>query len=171
MLMGSMFLLPVFTQEMLHYSATQSGIVLLPRTLAMMVASPFVGKLYNQTQPACLVGVRHAADRARLLDAGRHHARRPRRAICSGRSRSPASAFAFLFVPLTTAALSNVPRATARRRRRRQQLRAPDRRLDRPLDLRDAVHAATARRRRAALAIDVTVLRPEVAAQLRRRRS
>ena len=38
MLMGSMFLLPVFCQESLHYTATLSGIVLMPRTLAMMVA-------------------------------------------------------------------------------------------------------------------------------------
>ena len=44
MLMGSMFLLPVFTQEMMRFSATQSGIVLLPRTIAMMVAAPIVGR-------------------------------------------------------------------------------------------------------------------------------
>jgi hypothetical protein len=55
MLMGSMFLLPVFTQEMMKFSATQSGIVLLPRTIAMMIASPFVGRLYNQIRPAYLV--------------------------------------------------------------------------------------------------------------------
>ena len=45
MLMGSMFLLPVFTQESLHYTATLSGVVLLPRTLAMMFMSPFVGRM------------------------------------------------------------------------------------------------------------------------------
>src|SRR6185503_14616549 len=56
MLMGSMFLLPVFAQESLHYTATLSGIVLMPRTLAMMAASPFIGKIYNKIQPAFVVG-------------------------------------------------------------------------------------------------------------------
>ena len=50
--MGSMFLLPVFTQESLHYTATQSGIVLMPRTLAMMAVSPIVGRIYNQRAAA-----------------------------------------------------------------------------------------------------------------------
>src|SRR5579862_3849657 len=45
MLMGSMFLLPVFCQEILHYTATLSGIVLMPRTLAMMAVSPLVGRM------------------------------------------------------------------------------------------------------------------------------
>src|SRR5262249_18781157 len=56
MLMGSMFLLPVFAQESLHYTATLSGIVLMPRTLAMMAMSPIVGRLYNKVQPAFIVG-------------------------------------------------------------------------------------------------------------------
>src|SRR5262249_30525426 len=57
MLMGSMFLLPVFAQETLHYTATLSGIVLMPRTLAMMVVSPVIGRIYNRVQPAVIVGV------------------------------------------------------------------------------------------------------------------
>src|SRR4029077_11807755 len=56
MLMGSMFLLPVFAQESLHYTATLSGVVLMPRTLAMMAMSPIVGRLYNRVQPAFIVG-------------------------------------------------------------------------------------------------------------------
>src|SRR3954471_13475021 len=55
MLMGSMFLLPVFTQELMRFSPTQSGILLLPRTIAMMIASPFVGRLYNSVRPSWLV--------------------------------------------------------------------------------------------------------------------
>ena len=35
----SMFLLPVFMQELLGFTAMQSGIALMPRTLAMMFAS------------------------------------------------------------------------------------------------------------------------------------
>ena len=52
-----MFLLPVFAQEILHYTATLSGIVLMPRTLAMMAMSPFIGRIYNKVQPAWIVGV------------------------------------------------------------------------------------------------------------------
>jgi MFS transporter, DHA2 family, multidrug resistance protein len=109
MLMGSMFLLPVFTQEMLHFSATQSGIVLLPRTLAMMVASPFVGRLYNKTSPAMLVGA------GILLTALGCWMQADINLMTSTSDlfwplAITGVGFAFLFVPLTTAALSNVPR-------------------------------------------------------------
>jgi len=109
MLMGSMFLLPVFTQEMLHFSATQSGIVLLPRTLAMMVASPIVGRLYNQVKPAYLVGA------GILMTAfGCWLQADISLQTSTGDLFWPLAVtgigFAFLFVPLTTAALSNVPR-------------------------------------------------------------
>jgi len=57
MLMGSMFLLPVFMQELQGMSATQAGIALLPRTLVMMVATPIVGRLYNRVPPAFMVGI------------------------------------------------------------------------------------------------------------------
>lgn len=109
MLMGSMFLLPVFAQESLHYTATLSGIVLMPRTLAMMVASPFIGRIYNKVQPAFIVGVgvilfaigswmlSHIS-----LDTSATEMIFP--LIVTG------VAFACLFVPLTTAALSKIER-------------------------------------------------------------
>jgi DHA2 family multidrug resistance protein len=109
MLMGSMFLLPVFTQEMMRFTATESGIVLLPRTIAMMVASPIVGRLYNQIRPSWLVafgllltalGCWMQADIS--LATSTEDLRMPLAVTGVG--------FAFLFVPLTTAALSNIPR-------------------------------------------------------------
>ena len=109
MLMGSMFLLPVFTQELMKFSATQSGIVLLPRTIAMMIASPVVGRLYNQVRPAWLVafgllmtalGCWMQADINLMTSTG--DLLWPLAITGIG--------FAFLFVPLTTAALSNIPR-------------------------------------------------------------
>jgi MFS transporter, DHA2 family, multidrug resistance protein len=109
MLMGSMFLLPVFTQEMMRFSATQSGVVLLPRTLAMMVASPIVGRLYNAVRPAWLVGL------GLLLTAlGGWLQADINLQTSTGDLVVPLAVtgvgFAFLFVPLTTAALSNIPR-------------------------------------------------------------
>lgn len=55
-MMGSMFLLPVFMQEMLGFDATQSGVTLMPRTLAMLAVTPFIGRLYNKIPPALIVG-------------------------------------------------------------------------------------------------------------------
>lgn len=54
-LMGSMFLLPVFMQELLGFNATKSGVTLMPRTIAMLVVTPFVGRLYNKMPPAVII--------------------------------------------------------------------------------------------------------------------
>ncbi len=109
MLMGSMFLLPVFTQESLHYTATLSGVVLLPRTLAMMFVSPFVGRMYNKVQPAFIVGfgvLLFSVGSWQLskitIDTSSHEMILP--LVITG------AAFACLFVPLTTAALSRIER-------------------------------------------------------------
>ncbi len=111
MLMGSMFLLPVFTQELMHFSATQAGVILLPRTIAMMVASPIVGKLYNSVRPAWLVGLGLL-----LTSLGCWMQADISLQTASDDLMWPLATtgvgFAFLFVPLTTAALSNIPRAS-----------------------------------------------------------
>ncbi len=109
MLFVSIFLLPVFMQEMLGFTATQSGLALMPRVLVMMVATPIVGRLYNHVSPRLLVGMgvvlvslgSFALGQVTLqtTSGGIIHA-----IVIQG------VGFAFLFVPLTTAALSNVPR-------------------------------------------------------------
>lgn len=109
MLMGSMFLLPVFAQESLHYTATLSGIVLMPRTLAMMVMSPLVGRMYNRVQPAFIVGFGVI-----LFSIGSWQLGRITLDTSSTDMIVPlvitGAAFACLFVPLTTAALSRIER-------------------------------------------------------------
>jgi DHA2 family multidrug resistance protein len=109
MLMGSMFLLPVFLQELLHYDATDSGIALMPRTIVMAMAMPIVGRLYNKLPPAVMVAfgvfmfvigsyqLSHIS-----LDTSTTDIIVPLGITGVG--------FAFLFVPLTTAALSNIKR-------------------------------------------------------------
>lgn len=57
LLMGNMFLLPLYMQEILGLNATLSGLLLMPRSVAMIVVTPFVGKIYNQVSPAVLVAV------------------------------------------------------------------------------------------------------------------
>jgi DHA2 family multidrug resistance protein len=54
-LMANLFLLPIFMQEMLGYSAVDTGLSLLPRAAIMFVANPIVGKLYNKVSVRALV--------------------------------------------------------------------------------------------------------------------
>ena len=53
---GSLFLLPVFLQQYLGYPAIDSGMALMPRSLAMIVLMPIGGLLYNRLGPRILVG-------------------------------------------------------------------------------------------------------------------
>ena len=110
MLMGSMFLLPVFMQEILGFDATQSGTTLMPRTVAMMLITPFIGKLYNHIPPAVTVGLG-----ALLFVLGSYELSHITLASGSIDIIIPlvitGFGFACLFIPLTTAALTFVPRA------------------------------------------------------------
>jgi DHA2 family multidrug resistance protein len=55
-LMGSLFLLPMFLQQLLGYPALDSGFIQMPRSLAMAIAMPLGGKLYNRLGPRVLIG-------------------------------------------------------------------------------------------------------------------
>jgi DHA2 family multidrug resistance protein len=110
MLMASMFLLPVFMQELLGFTATQSGLALMPRVLIMMAVTPFVGRIYNHVSPRLLVGIGIG-----LVSLGSFNlAQVTLQSTSSSIVRDiliQGAGFSFLFVPLTTTALSNVPRA------------------------------------------------------------
>ena len=109
MLMASMFLLPLFMQELLGFTATQSGIALMPRVLVMMATTPIVGRLYNRVSPRVLVGIGIV-----LVSLGSfnlaHVTLQTTSAGVVNAILVQGVGFSFLFVPLTTAALSNVPR-------------------------------------------------------------
>jgi MFS transporter, DHA2 family, multidrug resistance protein len=109
MLMASMFLLPVFMQELLGFTATQSGLALMPRVLMMMAVTPLVGRLYNHVSPRLLVGIGIG-----LVSIGSFNlADVTLQSTSSSIVRDiliQGAGFSFLFVPLTTTALSNVPR-------------------------------------------------------------
>jgi DHA2 family multidrug resistance protein len=161
MLMGSMFLLPVFCQEILHYTATLSGVVLMPRTLAMMAASPLVGRMYNRVPPAWIVGFGVI-----LFAIGSWQLSHITLATSSAQMVLPlvvtGAAFACLFVPLTTAALSKIARhemADA------AGLNSFVRQVGGSVGLTifATVFTNFSTEARAALASHVTVLRPEVA--------
>jgi DHA2 family multidrug resistance protein len=108
-MLANMFLLPVFMQVLLGYSATQSGIALMPRVLAMMVVVPFVGRLYNHIEPRLMVvfGVS-------MQVVGAFFMSRFTLQISTWGIIFPlvvqGIGMACLFVPLTTAAISTIPR-------------------------------------------------------------
>jgi DHA2 family multidrug resistance protein len=104
-----MFLLPVFMQELLGFTATQSGLALMPRVLVMMVTTPIVGKIYNRVSPRLLVAIGVIMVSLGSFALGRITLQSSSTDIVEAILIQGAG-FAFLFVPLTTAALSNVPR-------------------------------------------------------------
>jgi DHA2 family multidrug resistance protein len=55
-LMSSLFVLPLLLQQLLRYPAFDSGLALLPRSLAMAVILPIAGRLYNKLGPRKLIG-------------------------------------------------------------------------------------------------------------------
>jgi DHA2 family multidrug resistance protein len=109
MLMANMFLLPIFMQELLGFTATQSGIALMPRVLVMMVAVPLVGRIYNKLSPRLTIGIG-------VLLVAYGSWTQSHLTLQSGPGQVISAlaiqgvGFACLFVPLTTVALSGVPR-------------------------------------------------------------
>jgi DHA2 family multidrug resistance protein len=108
-LLSSVFLLPLFMQELLGFTAMQSGLALMPRTLIMMAITPLVGRLYQRVSPRVTIafGILCTAAGAWMQS---------RFTLASGSGDVVGSllvqgvGFACLFVPLTTAALSTVAR-------------------------------------------------------------
>ncbi len=58
-LFGTTFILPQFTQEILGYTALESGLALMPRAMALMIIMPIVGWLYPRlgARPLVLTGI------------------------------------------------------------------------------------------------------------------
>jgi len=108
-LYGSIFLLPLFLQNLLGYTAMLSGMALVPRSLAMAVIMPLGGRVYNRVGPRALVGtglIVSALSFWKLsqltADVGFWDIFWPQLLQGVG--------FALIFVSLTTAALATIPR-------------------------------------------------------------
>jgi len=54
-MMGSVFLIPIFAQTFLGYSATQSGYLFIPMVFMMVMASPLGGSLTGKVQPRYII--------------------------------------------------------------------------------------------------------------------
>jgi len=108
-LMGSLFLLPLFLQQLLGYSAMESGLALVPRSLAMAVIMPIGGRFYNRLGPKLMVGMGLAVtafsfwDLSHLTtDVGYWDIFWPQ--LWQG------VGFALIFLSLSTAALATIPK-------------------------------------------------------------
>jgi DHA2 family multidrug resistance protein len=108
-LFGSMFLLPLFMQNLLGYDAMQSGIAMLPRSLVMMVAMPIAGRLYNHVGPRLMIGLGLSLSAVAAFQMGRFTADTSYAGLIVPQVWQGV-AFSFIFVSLSTAALALVPR-------------------------------------------------------------
>lgn len=109
-LLSSVFLLPLFMQELLGFTAMESGLALMPRTLVMMAVTPIVGRLYNRISPRVVVAFGILCTALGAWQQS-HFTLQTTSAGVVGTLLVQGVGFACLFVPLTTAALSSIPRA------------------------------------------------------------
>lgn len=106
---GTLFVLPIFMQELLLFSPTQAGTSMAPRAFVMMLAFPLVGWLFNRVPIRLLVtsgllmGIASGAMMAQFnYETGWHDLILPQ--IVQGVGA------AFVLGPVTTAALISIPR-------------------------------------------------------------
>lgn len=109
MLLSITFLLPVFMQELLGFTAVQAGLALMPRSLTMMVMMPIVGRIYNRVSPRLTVafGVLLFTVSAVMMS---HYNLNTTSGDVVAVLVIQGVAFACLFIPLTTVALARIPR-------------------------------------------------------------
>src|SRR5262249_54253303 len=103
------FLLPLFMQLLLGFTATQSGLALMPRALTMLVVMPIIGRLYNRVQPRVTVSIGILIFAYSAWIMGHYTLATSARGIVSVLILQ-GIAFSCLFIPLTTLALSSIPR-------------------------------------------------------------
>jgi len=99
----------VFMQEMLGFTAVQTGMALMPRALTMMLMMPIVGRLYNKVSPRMTVafGVLVFVLTAYIMS---HYTLQTTTRDVMLVLVLQGIAFSCLFIPLTTVALTNIPR-------------------------------------------------------------
>jgi DHA2 family multidrug resistance protein len=109
MLMAVTFLLPLFMQELLGFTAMQSGLALMPRTLIMMVVTPVVGRIYNKISPRLVVGFGILLYAVGAYQMSHYTLETSASGVVSALLIQGVG-FSCLFVPLTTVALASIPR-------------------------------------------------------------
>jgi DHA2 family multidrug resistance protein len=109
MLMAVTFLIPLFMQILLGYSATQAGLAMMPRSLSMLVVMPIVGRLYNKVSPRIVVAFGIVLFAYTAWQMGHYTLATSSKDVVQVLIIQ-GIAFSCLFIPLTTMALSTIPR-------------------------------------------------------------
>jgi MFS transporter, DHA2 family, multidrug resistance protein len=108
-LFSTLFLLPIYMQELLGYNAMQTGLALMPRSLVMLVTIPIVGALYNKTSPRVVIafgltlGAFTCFQMSRFTLTTRHE-------DILWPQMLQGVALACIFIPLSTVALATIDR-------------------------------------------------------------
>jgi DHA2 family multidrug resistance protein len=108
-LYASMFLLPLFLQELLQYPATKSGLVLMPRALVMIVFMPIGGLLYNRLGAKAMIGFGLTIAGSALMMMARFTLLTSDKVFILPQMIQ-GFGFVFVFVALSTTALIDIPR-------------------------------------------------------------
>lgn len=109
MLMAVTFLIPLFMQIQLGYSATQAGLAMMPRSLSMLVVMPIVGRMYNKVSPRLVVAFGIVLFAYTAWQMGHYTLATSSKDVVQVLIIQGV-AFSCLFIPLTTMALSTIPR-------------------------------------------------------------
>jgi DHA2 family multidrug resistance protein len=109
LLMATMFLLPLFMQTLLGFTATDAGFALMPRVLVMMIAVPIVGRIYNAVSPRIVIAVGVFFIAWGAYDMSHFTLQTSQAGIILALTTQGVG-FSCLFVPLSTVALSAIPR-------------------------------------------------------------
>lgn len=105
---GSPFLIPIYLQQLRGYSAIDSGFLMLPQALAMVVLAPLVGRLYAYVSPRLLVGGGMGLITLGFFDMG-HFTLEVSTARMLPAFVLNGAGIAFLYTALTTATMASVP--------------------------------------------------------------
>ncbi|HLY22357.1 MAG TPA: DHA2 family efflux MFS transporter permease subunit [bacterium] len=108
-LFGSLILLPLFLQNLLGYTATQAGLTLMPRSLVMVVMMPVAGFLYNKLGVRVMLPFGLAVSGTAGLMMSHFTTSSSHLGILVPQIIQGVG-FSFMFIPLSTATLSTIPR-------------------------------------------------------------
>lgn len=108
-LFASLFLVPLLLQQLLGYPALNAGLILMPRSLAMAVAMPLGGRLYNRLGPKPLIAVGMLLTAYSFLDFGSLSLQMSFMDLLIPQVWQ-GFGFGFIFVALSTVSLASIPR-------------------------------------------------------------
>ncbi len=108
-LMGGMFMLPLFLQQMLGFNATQSGLALVPGALATAVSMPICGRLTDRTDPRVLSAFGLVVFAVSMFLMSRLDSRAAFSDLLIPQILRGIG-MGFCFVPLSVAAMSRIPK-------------------------------------------------------------